>query len=33
MRMQLAVFFGLAVYLVWTTTFAGLLAGVIPPGH
>ena len=33
MRMQLAVLFGLAAYLIWTTTFAGLLVGVIPPGH
>jgi len=33
MRMQLAMLFGLAAYLVWTTTFAGVLAGVIPAGR
>ncbi len=30
MRIQLVTLFGLATYLVWTTTFAGALAGVVP---
>ena len=32
MKMQLVTLFGLAAYLVWTTTFAGMLAGLIPAG-
>jgi hypothetical protein len=32
MKMQLVTLFGLAAYLVWTTTFAGMLAGLIPTG-
>lgn len=32
MKMQLATLFGLTAYLIWTTTFAGMLAGVIPSG-
>lgn len=33
MKMQIATLFGLAAYLVWATTFAGILAGVIPSGR
>jgi hypothetical protein len=33
MKMQLAVLFGLAVYMICTTSFAGVLAGVISTGH
>jgi hypothetical protein len=32
MKLQLVTLFGLAAYLVWTTTFAGMLAGIIPTG-
>ena len=32
MKMQLVTLFGLAAYLVWTTTFAGMLTGLIPTG-
>jgi hypothetical protein len=32
MKMQLVTLFGLAAYLVWTTTFTGMLAGIIPTG-
>ncbi len=32
MKMQMATLFGLAAYLLWTTAFAGMLAGVIPTG-
>jgi hypothetical protein len=32
MKMQLVTLFGLAAYLVWTTTFTGMLAGIIPAG-
>ena len=32
MKMQLVTLFGLAAYLVWTTTFAAMLAGIIPAG-
>lgn len=32
MKMQLATMFGLAAYLVVSSAFAGVLAGVIPTG-
>ncbi len=31
MKLQLVTLFGLAFYLLWATTFAGALAGVLPP--
>jgi hypothetical protein len=30
MKLQIVTLAGLAAYMVWTTTFAGILAGVIP---
>lgn len=30
MKLQLAMLAGLALYLVWSTTFAAMLAGIIP---
>ncbi len=33
MKMQLVTLFGLAAYLLWSTAFAGLLAGLIPVGR
>ena len=31
--MQMVALFGLAAYIIWTSTFAGMLAGVVPvPG-
>jgi hypothetical protein len=33
MKMQMVALFGLAAYVIWTSTFAGVLAGVLPaPG-
>jgi hypothetical protein len=32
MKLQLVTLFGLAAYLVGTTTFTGMLAGIIPTG-
>ena len=30
MKLQMLTLFGLAAYMVWTTTFAGLVAGFMP---
>lgn len=33
MKMQMVALFGLAAYMIWTSTFAGLMLGVVPsPG-
>jgi hypothetical protein len=33
MKMQMIALFGLAAYLVWSSTFAGMMLGVVPaPG-
>jgi len=33
MKLQMVALFGLTAYIIWTSTFAGILAGVLPaPG-
>ena len=33
MKLQMVALFGLAAYMIWTSTFAGMMVGVVPsPG-